>query len=864
MYFWALKIYCLNRFCAKISFIFLILISIVSCNAVKRVGPDEQLLTENTIYLNGEKIKEPRIYNQLYQEPNTRLLGVPLRLYFYNLARPNIDSILSARYLEKEGREKFLVTLLSRKQLEKYLYSRKEFNQWIKRSGEAPVVIEESETKKSLNRLQAWYWNHGWFNAETDYEKIPSGKKRAELNYYITTHEPYKVDSISTRIASPVLDSIYQAHEEASEIKSGVQYRTLDYNAERDRLANLFRNNGVYDFDQEYISFNADTINTNHSVNTTLIIKNKKVSETDSTTRVPFKIHKVSTVNIFTDYSFANRNEALTDSVHHQGYTLYSFDDMEYKPQAITDAVFIKPGTIYSDTDRTRTYSRLNSLRVFKYPNISYTPDPADSTNTDLIANIFLTPQPKYSLGFDFDVSQSNIQKFGIGFGGSLLIRNVFRGAENLEISGRGSIGSSTDAAASSNKDQFFDITEIGADLKLTFPRIFLPFDTEKLIPKYMSPFTSLSIGLSTQHNIGLDKQNLSGILNYRWNPSGFQADRLDLLNVQYVRNLNTANYFNVYRNSYGELNDIARSANVVTDPAYLDENGNLSIPQGAENFIEDVTGSGTSTTGLTSAQQQLVSNIGERKSRLTENNLILASNYTYLWNTKENLYDEEFSRFRFKIESAGNALSLFSKLANLKKNENGNYEVMGVNFSQYIKTEIDFIKHWDLGHDNIFAIRTFGGVAIPYGNANSIPFTRSFFAGGPNDNRAWQAYDLGPGSSGGRNEFNEANMKIALNLEYRYNLFGALNSAFFIDAGNIWNVLDIVEDEASTFTGFSDLKEIAIGSGIGLRYDFDFFVLRFDVGFKTYDPALPAGNRWFKEYNFNHAVYNVGINYPF
>jgi len=106
--------------------------------------------------------------------------------------------------------------------------------------------------------------------------------------------------------------------------------------------------------------------------------------------------------------------------------------------------------------------------------------------------------------------------------------------------------------------------------------------------------------------------------------------------------------------------------------------------------------------------------------------------------------------------------------------------------------------------------------------------------------------------------------MKLAFNMEYRYNLFGSLNSAVFVDVGNIWNVLDIVEDEDATFESFSDLKNIAVGSGFGLRYDFNFFVLRFDIGFKTYDPAQPDDKRWFRNYNFNNAVYNVGINYPF
>ena len=737
-------------------------------------------------------------------------------------------------------------------------------NEWIKKTGEAPVIINKDLAKKSVNRLESWYFNNGWFNAKADYTIQPEENKRGKITYSVTTHQPYIVDSIKQKISSRVIDSLYQENSKESEIKPGVQYNTLDFNAERDRLTSLFRNSGVYNFDQEYITFIADTVNTSHKVNATVVIKNREITQNDTTGRVPFKIHTISKVNVFTDYTFNNRYKPVSDSIHYNGYNIYSFDELNYKPKAITDAIFIKPGEIFRDRDRTRTYNRMSSLRVFKYPNIEYTPDPADSTNSDLVANIFLTPQQKYSLGFDFDVSQSNIQDFGIGFGGSLLIRNVFKGAETFEISGRGSVGSSSDAAKGSSKDRFFNISEVGADVKLTFPRIFLPFNTEKIIPKYMSPFTSLSVGLSTQNNIGLDKQNLNGILNYRWQPSKVLSDRFDLLNIQYVRNLNTANYFNVYRNSYNNLNNIVQSGNVVTNPAYLNENGLLSIPKGANNFIKDVTEGNPETSGITTAQKQIVNNIKERKDRLTEDNLIFASNFTYLRNNKENLYDDDFSRFRFKIESAGNFLSALSKITGAPKNEQGNYDVVGVNFSQYIKTEIDYIKHWDLGHKNIFALRAFGGVAIPYGNANSIPFIRSFFAGGPNDNRAWQAYDLGPGSTGGRNEFNEANMKLAFNAEYRYNLFGSLNSAFFIDVGNIWNVLDIVKDPAATFTSFSDLKDIAVGSGLGLRYDFGFFVLRFDMGFKTYDPSKQLGNRWFTEYNLAHAVFNVGINYPF
>ena len=143
-------------------------------------------------------------------------------------------------------------------------------------------------------------------------------------------------------------------------------------------------------------------------------------------------------------------------------------------------------------------------------------------------------------------------------------------------------------------------------------------------------------------------------------------------------------------------------------------------------------------------------------------------------------LYDEDFSIFRVKLELAGNLLANTSKLLGLKKDSSNRYELFNVAFSQYAKTEVDFIKHWDLGKKNVFAIRSYAGIAIPYGNSTSIPFSKSFFAGGANDNRAWTAYSLGPGSSKTSNEFNEANFKLAFSVEQRFNLFGRLKRCYF------------------------------------------------------------------------------------
>ncbi|MCH2489486.1 MAG: BamA/TamA family outer membrane protein [Flavobacteriales bacterium] len=860
----------LTRHLTKISLFLTVTVLLISCNAVKRVPADKFLLTENTIVVDSVEINDAGVYSQLYQRPNPKipLLGIPFGLHIYNLADPHPDSTYQRWLHRKPEREERLVNFISRKQVEEIGNSYVGFNEWLEESGDAPVIISEEKTEKSLDRIKSWYAKRGWFNTTGDYTITPSEKKdkRASVKYNIQRYQPYIIDSITTEIASPVVDSLFQDSKNNTFIKSGQQYAASDFQNERDRLTIQFRNSGLFHFDQDYVRFEGDTVNTGHKANITYLIPNRKITVGDSTYTEEFKVHRINQVRVVTDYLFENRNERFQDSANYKGYKIYSYDDLAYRPKAITDAISIAPNAIFKDIDRTLTYNQISDLRIFKYPSITYQEDKSDTTGTGLIATVLLSPKKKYTLGVDFDAYTSTIQPFGIGFSSSFLIRNVFRGAETLELTAGGSVGSSADRNSS-----FFDTSDLGADVKLSFPSILFPLNTDKIIPKYMSPSTNISIGFNAQNNIGLDRQNLSTIFNYQWKPSKIKNYRLDLLNIQYVRNLNVENYFNVFRSSFEQLNDIAQNIEInnpgTIDPEYytlVDDELQLTIPSGANNFIDDVLMGTINPISGNRDDFDTVRTIDERKDRLTENNLIFASNFTWTRDTRENIFDKNFSRIRWKIETAGNLLSGIASLSNFEKNENGNFETLGVAFSQYAKGEFEYIKHWALNADNIFAIRTFGGLAVPYGNSRSIPFTRSYFAGGANDNRGWRAYELGPGSSGNPNEFNDANLKIALNAEYRYTILGAFKGAFFVDTGNIWNIFDNVEDPASRFEGIGDLKELAVASGFGLRYDFGFFVLRFDIGFKTHDPARPEGERWFKDYNFNNAVYNIGINYPF
>ena len=842
----------------KISLFLGLTIVIVSCNAVKRVPGEKQLLTKNTIILDSVINKDFKTKNLIYQQPNKKVLGIPLSLHLFNLAKTQPDSTFQNWLKDKPNRERKMNNIYSKKQVDKMASSFVGFNKWIQKTGEKPTIINRKKLETNIQYINNYYSSFGWFNTESSYKIDTIKTKRASITYYIKKHKPYLIGTLDEELSSPIVDSLFQIIKNQSLIITENQYSVNDFNNERDRISQNFRNSGLFYFDQSYIEFEADSVKTDHKVNITYKISDRKIRKNDTVSKAHFKVHRISEVHIVTDYDYTNRNKTITDSVFFNGYHLYSYEKLKYFPKAITDAIAISPGKIFKDSERSLTYKQISDLKIFKYPKISYIEDPKDSTGTDLIATILLTSRKKYLLGVDVDAFTSTIQEFGIGFKASYSIRNIFKRGEILEISAKGRVGSSKDAG--NNNSKFFNNSDIGADMTLIFPRIIFPIKTERFIPKYMSPSTSATVGFTDQNNIGLDRQNISFIYNYRWNPKVKITNNLDLLNIQFVRNLNPENYYNVYTSSYNILNDIAVSSGYnFEDP----ENQQLIIPEETNSFIRLALGE-NNELGLSTKDQNEVLSIVERQQRLSENNLIFAMNYTWTRDTRENIEDNSFYRVRWKIESAGLITNEIAKAFGVKKDTLGSYVINNVAFSQYVKAEAEYIKHWDLNSQNILAFRSFMGIAIPYGNSTSIPFTRSYFAGGGNDNRGWQAYNLGPGSSGGVLDFNEANFKITLNGEYRFKLVGNFYGALFVDAGNIWNVLDNITDPKSTFTSLKDIENIAVSSGFGLRYDFGFFVFRLDIGFKTYDPFYQKGKRWFTDYNFGNAVYNIGINYPF
>lgn len=234
-------------------------------------------------------------------------------------------------------------------------------------------------------------------------------------------------------------------HKKQSFIKTGNQYDLLKFGNERTRLTTIFRNSGLYTFQQSSINFEIARDTTQNSndfkMPVTLFIENLTRRDNGRLIEIPYQVHHIKKINIYADYTFQNQKDNL-DSISHNNYTIFYHNKLRYRPKALTDAMAISAETVYTDNDRALTYRQINNLRTFKYPNIEYKYIANDSLQNNLEANIYLSPIDRFSLEFNTDVSHSNIQDFGISFSTSLISRNIFRGAETLELSARGTLGS--------------------------------------------------------------------------------------------------------------------------------------------------------------------------------------------------------------------------------------------------------------------------------------------------------------------------------------------------------------------------------------------------------------------------------------
>ena len=788
----------------KIKLILILILFISGCSLQKTISNKDFIVEKTNIKIDGKIVKNDSLKELITLKENSKFLGIPISALIASSAKKNSDSLFK-KWISKKNKQEKLTNIFSQKQLFQINKYYNNFNDWKKNNGEKISLIDSSKINKSKENISLYFKNIGYLDNSVSFTVNKKPQKKASIDLNVKQGPRYYIGNIVSKIESKIIDSIYNKNKFNSFLKENEFFITENFDLERNRLYNLFRNNGVYGFQINSIVFSVkiDSTRNNYSLPVDIIINGDD-----------YKIFKIRNINL----------EEIDNETK-----------FKFNKGFLQSKIKFRKNSVFNDSLRKSTLKSLNNLDLFNFPSIQYT----EASHNTLDANIILNNKKKFGLGFGFDLKQSDIEDIGIAFENRFKSRNFFKNGENLNLSASGSIGKS------GNKT----ISQTNYDLTINFPR-FLFF--ENYTDNLENKTTFLSFGSSNQRNIGLDRNSFKLDFNYGWTKNNKFID-FSAIQIELINNKNIENYFNIYSNSYGQLNFI--SSKYTSDSKYF-LNDQLNIPNGINLFIEDVL---NGNIIIDSDDFSLLSYIEGRRQRLISNNLIIGSSFQ-ISNNYDNRYDKKnFRQWKLKFKSSGNLASIL-----INKNSEGKKLISDLEFSQFLKIESSFIRHWDVSDNSLFAMRYFGGIAIPFGNSNNIPFSESFFGGGSNDNRAWEVYKLGPGSSGAKNEFNEANLKLALNLEYRFKMFGNFNGAIFTDIGNIWNVFDDTEEESRSFNGFKDLNELAIGSGIGVRYDSGLFIFRLDMGLKTYNPALIKKDRWFNDFSLKKAVFNIGLNYPF
>lgn len=843
---------------------------IAACNATKHVPENEYLLEKNTIIVNKQKESSPELYSYLRQKPNQKIAGIPISLHLYNIGNP--DTLTPRWPSNTVGFKRRFSKKFSDKQFKALERSSKGINKWFLKNGNAPIISDIEKIKKSAQNLENYYFNNGYWDATVDFKENKNEHKRITVDYIVSTKNPYFIDTVSAKISSPILDSLHKKTTAKSFIKKGELYKAENFEKEEDRLVELYRNSGIYHFSKGIMRFDIDTTNiASHKQNVQLNIPNRTIEVNDSLYSDAFKIQKVKKVNVFTDFSFNTKDEKQQDSAIYKGINFYGLNTLKYNSKYLANSIIIQPGEIYKDSERDLTRKYLRELQNFRPSiDIKY----IENTDESLTANIYLTPLKKYSVGWDAEFTTSSINLFGILGKFSFLNRNVFKGAEILELSFQGSF-LNTDFNADDN-DTFLNAYELGAGASLKIPRILFPLKTTSLIPKSMSPKTEVGLNLGIQKNIGLDRQNITASLGYEWQSSKKTNHKFELLNLQYIRNTNPDNYFGVYKSESRKLDSIASGGDFnnipirdTNDQFILDENNNPIAREDDEGndvinpltYLNYILSSNNNFQNSNPTEFRIAENVQQQRDILIEDVLVPVISYAYNYNNRENINDNSFSAFTGRLISSGSLTSALVK----KPTDGGRKELFGLPVAQYFKTEFEYKKYWSINFNTSLVFRQFLGVAVPFGNSDDIPFSRSYRAGGSNDIRAWRTFELGPGSDLSSLEFNVGSLKLTSNLEYRFKVINSLNGALFIDAGNIWDITNSpLSSSGAKFDSFNSIKDIAIGSGFGGRYDFGFLIFRLDLGFKTYEPYIANGSKWFQNYNIKSSRLQIGINYPF
>ncbi len=681
--------------------------------------------------------------------------------------------------------------------------STKLFNKFLRRIGEPPSIYDDEAAERSRQEIEKAVRNLGYIRAIVDKNIKVKRRKRLSLRYNVKAGKPYTVSTIDMQVPDSAIAEILRREEKSSLLSEGMNFDINILEAERTRMTSLINNEGYYKFNKDYITFTADTLLDSYQVWLTCNIAPYTAGDGSQALH---PVYEVNEVNFMPELSDTVRGHFEKD-----GYGFYHSGKTIVNPALLIDNTYVKPGELYSDNKVQQTYQSLGRLSALKNASI-YFIEPQGNDTLLLDCYVILNKNKQKSVSVEIEGTNS-AGDFGAAASASFQHRNLFKGSETFMIKLRGAYEAISGLGDGYLNDNY---TEYGIEASLHFPRFLMPFISSSF-KKRAKATSELAAMYTNQLRPEFERTLASLSWRYRWTRGNRFQHRIDLIDINYVY-----------------------------------------VPWISESF-----------------KTQLKQETSSVLKYSYENLFILRTAYNLTFNNKGlrsglTAANSDSYNVRLGIESSGNLLYAVSNIFKLDKPD-GTYSIFGIPYAQYVKGDFDFVKNFHIDEKNTFVLHFALGMAYPYANSEILPFEKRYFSGGANSVRGWSVRSLGPGRfkrSGNDIDFmlQSGDIKLDMNIEYRTKLFWKLQGAVYIDAGNIWTFRDYVDQPGGQFRFNRFYKEIAVSYGIGLRFDFNFFVLRFDTGMKAVDPAGEGKERYpLVNPSFSRDfAFHFAVGYPF
>lgn len=706
------------------------------------------------------------------------------------------------------------------------------WNRFKAQIGEEPVIYDQSLTDISVKNLSTYLNTRGYFSSKVDVKVDTTRRhRRAEITYTIHQGEPMRINRLEYEILDKSVESLILADTSNTLLRHGEILDISHLDEERERIATNLNNQGFYDFTVNNISYNVDTLIGNNRADVQMVVNPKLVgySVMGAPQWEDNSVYRLRNINVYPTYdptlrmSGGFKSGANIDTTYFYGLNIIR--DVDATPR-LRDAVLrrtipLYPSFIYSAEQVDKSYNELMSLGFFRNAKIDFTPVDSEASYVSYIAhegdndvmvntresyldcNIYCTPALKQSVKVELEATSTSTF-YGMGATLGYSNSNVFRGAEAFDISAGFGWEFMYARDVKKRSAHEFSITA-----GLSFPRF--------LAPVYPSP----------ESNIWQPRTRLELSFDYQNRP-------------YYCRNLFSARWAYSW--------NLGRRSSFVLRP--IDINW-IDVKSVDEDFLADID------------------NMYLRTSFESQLNAGLSASYVY--NTQRSSKEMDGTALRLNLETSGNLIQGLESLFSHHAEGKNHYEILGIRYSQYVRADLNLRHKIDFGHNLALAGRIFGGIGVTYGNSAgySIPFDRMFYCGGANSMRGWAPRTLGPGNKAQVTDAvypaQVGDVRLEANVEFRFPIWWIFHGATFIDVGNVWylrNTQGSAPEEVFHFNKF--YKQLGVNTGLGLRIDAYFVILRIDWGLQLHNPGWAEGERWIHNFKWDNMAINFGVGYPF